>query len=233
MNNKAARGSGTTINSKSTGRFGLFVVAAALTGLMATGTAFADGEPAIDLGGVPSGQVQGPNAGDYTNAKKPRWFFTTSNVVASSVTCQVDSGTVTSNCLSPYQASANLSDGSHTLKISGQDELGTPADLSFAFTVDTIAPVASIVDGPSGRSGPNVSFDFGSTESNVTFRCRATGANAFAWRSCLATENLTGLVSGGTTLYVRRSPPSRRGPPGATKRWVRTRASRSSASLVA
>ncbi|MFZ4812834.1 MAG: hypothetical protein ACOYL9_15955, partial [Ilumatobacteraceae bacterium] len=171
---------------------------------MATGTAFAEpGEPAIDLGGVPSGQVQGPNAGDYTNAKKPRWFFTTSNVVASSVTCQVDSGAVTSNCLSPYQASANLSDGSHTLKISGQDELGTPADLSFAFTVDTIAPVASIVDGPSGRSGPNVSFDFGSTESNVTFRCRATGANAFAWRSCLATENLTGLVSGGTTLYVQ------------------------------
>ena len=163
--------------------------------------------PVIALGGVPSGEVQGPAPSGQTNAKKPAWFFTfvdaAGHLSASTATCRIDSGTTASSCTSPYQAPANLSDGSHTLTVTVADSLGNTRTYTNAFTVDTIAPTASIIDGPSGRSGASVNFRFGSTEDGATFRCRATGTNAFAWRSCNSTESLTGLSSGATTLYVQ------------------------------
>ena len=219
MNNTVARGSGFN-NSKSFGRLAASLVAASFMSFALAAPAFADEAP-VSLGGVPSGSVQGPASGDYTNAKKPRWFFTVANgISASSVTCQVDSGAVVSSCLSPYQAPANLADGSHTFKITSDDGAGGTATLSIPFTVDTLAPSASIVSGPSGRTAPAVTFNFASNESGVTFRCRATGANTFAWRTCLASESLTGLVSGGTTVYVQATDRAGNQSYSASRTWT-------------
>ena len=180
--------------------------------------------PVIALGGVPTGEVQGPASGGQTNAKKPAWFFTlndaASHLAASTATCRVDSGATASACTSPYQVPVNLADGNHTLTVTVEDSLGNSRTFTDTFKVDTIAPTASIIDGPSGRSGASVNFRFGSSEEGVTFRCRATGANAFSWRSCNATESLSGLSSGGTTLYVQATDAAGNQSLSVSKTWA-------------
>ncbi len=208
-----------SISVKATDRAGNTSVAATSSTWEVDGTA-----PVIALGGVPSGEVQGPGASGVTNAKKPAWFFTlvdaAGHLSASTATCRIDSGTTASACTSPYQAPANLSDGSHTLTVTVADSLGNTRTFTNTFTEDTIAPTASIIDGPSGRSGASVSFHLGSTEDGSTFRCRATGANAFAWRACDSTLSLTGLSSGGTTLYVQATDPAGNQSLSVSKTWA-------------
>ena len=152
-----------SISVKATDRAGNTGVAVTSSTWEVDGTA-----PVIALGGVPSGEVQGPAPSGVTNAKKPAWFFTftdaAGHLAASTATCRIDSGATASACTSPYQAPANLSDGSHTLTVTVADSLGNTRTLTNTFTVDTIAPTASIIDGPSGRSGASVSFHLGSTE---------------------------------------------------------------------
>jgi len=122
-----------SIAVKATDRAGNSSVAATSSTWEVDGTA-----PVIALGGVPSGEVQGPGASGVTNAKKPAWFFTfvdaAGHLSASTATCRIDSGTTASACTSPYQAPANLSDGSHTLTVTVADSLGNTRTFTNTFS---------------------------------------------------------------------------------------------------
>ena len=146
----------------------------------------------------------GPASGGFSNARKPVWTFgiADANLDAPTHRCKVDSQAWVNNCLAPFQPASNLSDGSHTLTIEATDTLGQTETFSFSFTVDTIAPAVSI-DGPESPSGPAVSVDFSSEDANASFRCRVVGTDAFAWRDCSATEQLTGLSSGSRTVQAK------------------------------
>ncbi|MGE0724793.1 MAG: calcium-binding protein, partial [Alphaproteobacteria bacterium] len=70
-----------------------------------------------------------------------------------------------------FHTTGMLGDGPHTLLVAARDGAGnvdqTPA--SRIWTVDTTPPETTIVDGPSGLSDPDVTFDFGADDPDAVF----------------------------------------------------------------
>jgi hypothetical protein len=159
--------------------------------------------PALE---ITSGLVEG----DWTNLRRPTWDFTESdlNLVADSTTCTVDSQTETTDCVGPWQPSANLNDGNHTQHITSADAAGNVGTLDVNFRVTTITPTAVVDSGPASPSGPSASFSFVSTTdlgATGKFECRISfNAGAYsAWDTCADDLTLSDLSSGSRTLQVR------------------------------
>src|SRR5204862_892884 len=76
----------------------------------------------------------------------------------------------------------------------------TGAAASYTWTVDTVAPAASITDSPtnpSNSSSPSFSF---SSEAGATFQCALDGA---AFAACCSPKSYSGVADGLHTFQVK------------------------------
>jgi hypothetical protein len=97
---------------------------------------------------------------------------------------------------------AALSDGTYTARAEQRDDAGNlGVSGTRTFTVDTVAPTASITQSPQDPSNSSsASVAFTANESGVTFAC-SVDSGAFA--SCTSPRSLTGLTDGSHTVRVR------------------------------
>jgi hypothetical protein len=102
-------------------------------------------------------------------------------------------------CLSGVTYSG-LSQGAHSLAVRGRDPSGNVGSVaSRSWTVDTVAPVVSISEGPSGAvSSSSAAFAFGASEA-ATFMCSLDGA---AFAPCAGSRAYSGLADGPHTFRV-------------------------------
>ncbi len=117
--------------------------------------------------------------------------------------CQLNTGAFAS-CSSPYLLTA-LADGSYAVTIRATDSTGNVGNTSFAWTVDTTAPVVTFTATPptlSGTNGATLSF---TVSESATTEC---SRNAGAFASCSSPLVLTGLGEGAQTLTVRATDPA-------------------------
>jgi MYXO-CTERM domain-containing protein len=143
----------------------------------------------------------------------------------STVTVIIDGatvGTTTADASGNWTfTSPALTDGAHTVRATATDAAGntSPASAPRTFTVDTEPPDTSIVSGPTGTvSSSSATFDFASTEANVTYECSLDGA---AFTACTDPDTFTGLADGEHTLRVRaRDAAGRVDPTPASRTWT-------------
>ena len=152
----------------------------------------------------------GPAEGKQTNAKKPVYYFTTTdkNLDDSTTTCWVDGQTPLNPCLSPFQQPTNLNDGAHTLHITNEDVAGNVREFDINFTVDTLSASVAFGDTPSSPSGPSADFTFTASSAlgaEGYFECRTSfnGGAPGPWSTCASPLELTELSSGTRKLEVR------------------------------
>lgn len=133
----------------------------------ATATWTIDTEPPVTSFGA------GPPS--VTNGTQATFVF--SSVAGAVFTCQLDNNPPVP-CSSPYTV-ASLTDGAHTFTIQATDRAGNvePNPSVYAWSVDTAAPSAYIVAGPTSKD-PTRPFTFTANKANVTFRCRVDGGKS-------------------------------------------------------
>src|SRR5204862_250257 len=131
------------------------------------------------------------------NSSAPSFSF--SSEAGASFQCALD-GAAFVSCSSPKAYSA-IADGSHTFQVKATDTAGnTGAAASYTWTVDTVAPSASITaspTNPSNSSAPSVSF---SSEAGASFQCALDGA---AFASCSSPKSYTAIADGSHTFQVK------------------------------
>jgi MYXO-CTERM domain-containing protein len=128
-------------------------------------------------------------------------FVFTSNDVAATFECSVDSGAYAA-CASTFSTAA-LADGSHTLSVRARDALGnvdaTPATRTWV--VDTDPPETTIPTfEPNPTTDPSGDFVFASDEVGSTFQCRVDSA---PFATCASTFSTAALAVGAHTIQVR------------------------------
>jgi Ca2+-binding RTX toxin-like protein len=114
--------------------------------------------------------------------------------------CSLD-GAAFSACTSPLTLTG-LSQGGHVLSVRAvaSGVLADPTPATRTWTVDTVAPSASILTGPSGTVGIGAStFTFSANEP-ATFECSLDGA---PFQSCTTPTGLGALSGGSHTFAVR------------------------------
>jgi large repetitive protein len=142
-----------------------------------------------------------------TNLQAADFTFTGSDVGGiSGFLCALDNASL-SVCTSPFQLSG-LSAGSHTLSVKASDTAGNISSaVSYAWTVDLIAPTLSILSSPTALSN--------STSASLTFAASDTGGGSVAstscqldgggFAACSSPKLYTGLSSGAHTVNVKAS----------------------------
>ncbi len=131
-------------------------------------------------------------------------FAFVADELGASFSCSLDKGAF-SACSSPHVVTG-LAQGAHSFAVLATDAAGnadaTPATRSW--TVDTVPPVVTIVDGPlaGSTSGPRVRFGF--TISGGTADCNFDGG---AWFAC-ASPVATNLRAGPHTFTLRGTDPA-------------------------
>src|SRR5204862_1839812 len=111
--------------------------------------------------------------------------FSFSSEAGASFQCALD-GAAFAACSSP-NSYTGVADGSHTFQVKATDAAGnTGAAASYTWTIDTVAPSASITSSPSDpTNSTSASFSF-SSEAGASFQC-ALDAAAFA--SCASPKS--------------------------------------------
>jgi hypothetical protein len=144
--------------------------------------------PLVSFSGGPSSRVASTSA-SFTFLK---------NDPVATFECNRDSGGWAS-CVSGVTYSG-LSQGAHSLAVRGKDPSGNiSATTTRSWTVDTVAPVASISGGPSGVvSSSSASFAFGANEA-ATFQCSLDGGE---FLPCPGSRTYSGLADGPHTFRV-------------------------------
>ena len=119
-----------------------------------------------------------------SNTSSPSFSFTSE--AGATFTCALD-GAAFAGCSSP-KSYTTVADGSHTFQVKATDAAGnTGTAASYTWTVDTIAPTATISaspTNPSNSASPSFSF---SSEAGATFTCALDGA---AFAGCSSPEEL-------------------------------------------
>jgi hypothetical protein len=139
---------------------------------------------------------------DPSADSSPSFSFTSSEA-GSSFECQLDGGAFAA-CASP-KGYTGLAGGAHTFSVRASDAAGNtdPTPASYAWTIDTSAPVTTITSGPdTPTTVTSASFSFASTEAGSTFNCQLD-AGSFA--ACASPKGYTGLADGSHTFQVRAS----------------------------
>ena len=123
--------------------------------------------------------------------------------------CQLDGGGF-SPCSSP-QPYTDLSDGSHTFEVRALDGAGNRSDpAAYTWTIDTVNPVATLDDKPSGLTNQTTAtFSFSSQKSGSTFQCKLDDA---AFAACTSPKLYAGLNDGSHTFAVQATSLGRTGP---------------------
>jgi hypothetical protein len=141
------------------------------------------------------------------------------DALAAAFSCSLDSGPW-SACASP-KAYLGLSQGSHTVAVRAEDEVGyedgSPATRTW--TVDTVPPNTRIRSGPSGAvSSHRATFRFRSSDLGSTFRCKL---NAHPWRGCTSPKTYRSLARGAHVFRVEaRDKAGNVDPTPAVRRWT-------------
>jgi hypothetical protein len=114
-------------------------------------------------------------------------------------TCQLDGGAV-EEC-GTWIDYEGLADGAHLFVGRAYDEAGNASlPVQRIWTVDTVAPVGTIVSGPAALSNTrSSSFAFTSTEPGGTFKCRRDG---LGYVTCTSPKIYNGLSDGPHTFYL-------------------------------
>lgn len=111
--------------------------------------------------------------------------------------CRLDAGAYIP-CTSPHTLSG-LADGARTFRVRATDAAGnveaTPAQ--FTFTVDTRAPVTTLMAGPVVEGTLTVAF---AADEDATYQCRVDGG---PFTACTSPRTITGLADGDHLIEVR------------------------------
>jgi Galactose oxidase-like, Early set domain len=134
-----------------------------------------------------------------TNSTAPSFGFTVSEA-GSSFVCRLDGGAF-APCFSP-KGYTGLADGLHSFEVKATDQVGNTGTVdAFAWTIDTVAPSASITTKPTNPSrDSSPSFAFLASEAGSSFSCRVD-AQAFA--ACVSVRSYPVLADGPHTFEVR------------------------------
>ncbi len=136
-----------------------------------------------------------------TNASSVSIAFSSSKASAA-FQCFLD-GALPSACVSPATFSS-LTEGTHTVAISGTDSLGNTSTVSaqYTWTVDLTAPVATILEvehADAETTATDPTFNFSANES-ATFECALDNST---FTPCLSPQSFSGLTEGAHEFSVR------------------------------
>jgi hypothetical protein len=95
---------------------------------------------------------------------------------------------------------SGLLDRSHTETITATDAMGNTGTATWTWTVDTVAPTASITSSPASlTNATSATFKFSSSESGSTFTCKLDAGNS---NVCTSPKTYSGLSSGSHTFTL-------------------------------
>jgi hypothetical protein len=148
---------------------------------------FGEAAPTVTITGAPP---------TLSNVASGNFTFTASEPTAT-FQCKLDAGAFAA-CTSPH-AYSGLAGGPHTFTVQATDASGT-GEASHTWTIDTVAPAATITGKPSNPSKLNsASFMFTASEPS-TFQCKLDDA---AIESCISPKAYTALADGQHTFQVK------------------------------
>lgn len=157
--------------------------------------------PVVTLDG-PSGTVTTPVATITFTVSEP-----------ATLTCALD-GAPYLPCSSP--AVLAVADGDHTFAVTATDAAGNVGSASRSWTVDMLAPVATIASGPADpTASDDATFVFGA-EPGASFECRRDGGS---FDSCSSPKTYANLADGDHTFQVRAKDLLGNTGPAATWSW--------------
>jgi hypothetical protein len=154
-------------------------------------------QPAVVVDGTPPQATVTEKPSNPSNVKSPSFAFTANE--ASTFECKLDTGAV-EPCTS-QKSYANLADGLHAFTVRATDTAGNVgASVSYGWTIDTIAPTATITGKPSNPSKvKSPSFAFTANEAS-TFECKL---DAGAVEPCSSEKSYANLADGLHAFTVR------------------------------
>lgn len=142
-----------------------------------------------------------------TNSTEATFGFTATPAEGASFECKLDAEPSFSACASP-QSYTGLSGGagtSHTFQVRAVSSAGTdPTPASYTWTVDTVAPTATIDTKPADPSpGASAAFTFHASETS-TFQCSLVPLGEPAsFSACISGKTYGPLANGEYTFEVR------------------------------
>src|SRR5207245_1399307 len=128
-----------------------------------------------------------------------------SSKAGSTFSCKLDSGAAAS-CTAPRSYTGLLA-GSHVFTVTATDPAGNvSAPASFAWTIDSTPPVATITASPASPTNQTTaSFSFVSSQAGSTFSCKL---DAGASGACTSPQSYSGLAAGSHTFTVTAVDPA-------------------------
>src|SRR6478672_8622032 len=130
---------------------------------------------------------------NFSSNSTPTFAFTADEPIPAGFQCKLDVGPFAA-CTSP-KTFGTTPDGSHTFTVRGADSAGNNNSTSYAWTIDTVAPVLSLTAKPPDPSGvPTAHFEFSATDqTSVTSQCQLDAA---AFQNCTSPKDFSGLANG-------------------------------------
>ena len=107
-----------------------------------------------------------------SNDATPTFTFSADEATPAGFQCKLDAGAFAA-CTSP-KTFGTTPDGSHTFTVKGADAAGNNSSTSYAWTIDTSAPVLTLTKTPADPSGvATAHFEFSATDqTSVSFQCQ-------------------------------------------------------------
>src|SRR4051812_22373351 len=116
--------------------------------------------------------------------------------------CALD-GAAPAPCAATYDTGP-LADGVHNFVVTATDLAGNVSTVGDSWTIDTVAPVAPVLDTLALPASPtsvdSISLPFSDSEAGVTFTCAVDGASA---TGCTSPLSLSALTDGPHAIVVR------------------------------
>jgi len=131
--------------------------------------------------------------------------FTYEAPTATSYECRLDAEAFATCPIGGPQTYTNLADGSHTFQVRGRNASGPdPTPASYTWTVDTVAPTASITSHPLDPGpGKTVAFRYSSNETGSKFECRLSPLEASFSACDTQPKTYANLADGAYEFEVR------------------------------
>ena len=141
----------------------------------------------------------GPDDGSATPSRSAS--FTLGSDEAGLVECRLGTDPF-EDCGAGAENFSNLADGSYVLEVRATDAAGNVSStVTRGWTVDNVAPVASIVSGPAaGSTTSERSASFGLSTTEGALECRLDGED---YAACSSPKAYSGLADGAHTFTVR------------------------------
>ena len=150
-----------------------------------------------------------------SNDATPTFAFSANEATPGGFECKLDSGGFAA-CTSPATLSAS-SDGSHTFVVRADDAAGNAGSATYTWTIDTVAPTATLTTKPANPSNDSTpSFSFSAGEAS-TFQCQLDAA---AFAPCTSPTTLGSTADGSHTYTVKATDAAGNTGPAASYAWT-------------